>query len=344
MAVVLLGEEVVGPVATSPRGNRFGKGEEFNQMVRDDLAAPVLEAKNLVKTLGGRTVVDDITFEVCAGEVFGFLGPNGAGKTTTIRLLTGLARPTSGEVSIAGHDLLKDHRRAIRHVGCIVENPELYKYLTAMENLRQFARLRGEPDWQTLYDLLAKVGLAAEANHKVATFSLGMRQRLGLAQALVGRPRILILDEPMNGLDPAGMKEIRELLRALAHQEGLAVFLSSHLLHEVQVIADRVMVINHGRTVTAGRVDTLLVSRVIGVRVDQPEPACRALKKAFNCSPVLLDEEIHLPLPAERISEVVQFLTSKGFAIQAIAPKEQELEQVFFQALQEDTTVAAQAG
>jgi ABC-2 type transport system ATP-binding protein len=219
---------------------------------------PVLIAEHLVKRFGRREAVSDVSFELAAGEVFGFLGPNGAGKTTTIRMLVGLARPDNGRVRVFGFDLAHQFASAMAHVGCIVESPDLYKYLTGRENLLHFARLLPDGAKERIGELARLVNLEERLDDKVSTYSLGMRQRLGIAQALLGAPSLLVLDEPANGLDPAGIREIRGLVRTLARERGIAVFVSSHLLSEVEQMCDRVAIIHRGRTLAEGSVRELL--------------------------------------------------------------------------------------
>src|SRR6266542_3678258 len=225
-----------------------------------EAVSPAVVASGLTKVIGGRTIVDNVSFQLRRGEVFGFLGPNGAGKTTTIRMLVGLIRPTSGSVTICGHELRHHFEAAMRCVGCIVENPDLYRFMTGRENLEHFARMLRVP--QSEIGRVAKlVALDHRLDQRVGTYSLGMRQRLGIAQALLGDPQLLILDEPANGLDPAGIREIRTLLRQLAAQRGMAVFVSSHLLGEVELMCDRVAIIHGGRILKEGDVHELISSR-----------------------------------------------------------------------------------
>jgi len=221
---------------------------------------PSLVASNLTKVIGRRTIVDSVSFALQPGEVFGFLGPNGAGKTTTIRMLVGLIRPTAGSVTISGFDVRRQFESAMRNVGCIVENPDLYRFLTGRENLEHFARMLGAAS-EEIGRVAGLVSLAHRLDQKVGTYSLGMRQRLGIAQALLGDPRVLILDEPANGLDPAGIREIRELLRRLARDRGMSVFVSSHLLAEIELMCDRVAIIHHGRILREGSVRELISSQ-----------------------------------------------------------------------------------
>jgi ABC-2 type transport system ATP-binding protein len=217
----------------------------------------VLSAEGLAKRYGDREVVTDATFSLRRGEVFGFLGPNGAGKTTTIRMLVGLVKPTRGRVLIDGHDVQREFEAAMRRVGCIVETPDLYRFLTGRENLEHFARMVGDGARERLASLADLVKMSGRLDDTVRTYSLGMRQRIGIAQALLGDPAVLILDEPTNGLDPAGIREMRELLRHLADERGLAVFVSSHILSEVEKVADRVAIVHRGRTLATGTLSEL---------------------------------------------------------------------------------------
>jgi len=212
----------------------------------------ILEVEHLSKRFGARTAVQDVNLRVEAGEIFGLLGPNGAGKTTAIRMLLGLLRPDSGAARVAGYDCWRRHVEAARNFGAVLESPGLYAALTARENLRQFARLLGGVSRQEQSRLLTEVGLKSRADDPVRGFSLGMRQRLAVAQALLGRPRLLVLDEPTNGLDPLGIRDLRELLRRLAHEQGIAIVLSSHLLGEVEGLCDRIAIMSHGFVRTQG--------------------------------------------------------------------------------------------
>lgn len=210
------------------------------------MAKSVLQIKNLSKRVGKKTIIRNINFEVYEGEVFGLLGPNGAGKTTIIRSIVSLISRTSGTVLIKGIDVSVDFKKTISEVGAIIENPEFYMYMSGMENLKQFARMsRKNISDEEINKIVAKVKLTNAINQKVKTYSLGMRQRLGLAQALIHNPSILILDEPTNGLDPQGMAEFREIIREVSKQ-GTAVLISSHLLGEIQQITDRFAIIEKG--------------------------------------------------------------------------------------------------
>ena len=208
-----------------------------------------IELRNVTKKIGKKTIIEQLSFAVPRGEVFGFLGPNGAGKTTTIRMIVGLMSITSGEIIINGENVEKSFEKAIQHVGAIVENPEMYKYLTGYQNLIHFGRMHKGITKERIDEVVKLVGLENRIHEKVKRYSLGMRQRLGVAQAILHKPSVLILDEPTNGLDPAGIRELRDYLRELSRKENLAIVVSSHLLSEMELMCDRVAVIQAGKLV-----------------------------------------------------------------------------------------------
>lgn len=215
-------------------------------------------AKNLRKTIKKREIIKNISFEIRRGEIFGFLGPNGSGKTTTIRMLTGMIKPTSGSVTIMGYDVQVDPQNALRHLGAIVENPAPYKYMTGWQNLMQCARIAGQSvSTERLEWAVRMVELDQRIHDIVGTYSLGMKQRLGIAMALLTGPSLMILDEPTNGMDPSGIKDMRNLIRKLVKETGLSVFISSHLLSEVEQLCDRVLIIDGGTSIVTGRVEEL---------------------------------------------------------------------------------------
>ncbi|CAM4180091.1 ABC transporter ATP-binding protein [Bacillus paramycoides] len=218
----------------------------------------ILSVRDVKKVIGKKILVENISFDVKQGEVFGFLGPNGAGKTTTIRMLVGLIKATEGTISVGGYSIKENFREAMRQIGSIVENPELYTYLTGWENLKQFARMLGDIPDERISEIAKMVHLDERIHDKVKTYSLGMKQRLGIAQALLGNPKLLILDEPTNGLDPAGIRELREFIHKLVKEENMSVFISSHLLSEVQMICDRVAIIHKGKMITVAPIEELI--------------------------------------------------------------------------------------
>lgn len=303
------------------------------------MSEAALVTRNLRKDIGKKTIVSDINLTIPAGEVFGFLGPNGAGKTTTIRMIVGLCRITQGEVSIHGHPLHSEFRAAMRDMGCIVENPELYRFMSGMDNLRMFARLYPEVDRARVDEVVSQVGLKDAIRDKVKTYSLGMRQRLGIALALLPRPKLLVLDEPTNGLDPAGIREMRSLLRNLAG-EGMTVFVSSHILSEMQQMCDRVGIIHHGRMVTVRTVEELIgLSSQNGVqllvRTGEDEKALELIRK-LGIQAESEGDGIHVSTQPERVPEIVSTLAGAGVAVYGMDTKEtQSLEDVFMKLTEE---------
>jgi len=303
---------------------------------RDPDREVVLSAEGLSKRFGKREAVCGVSFDVRAGEVFGFLGPNGAGKTTTIRMLVGLARPDSGRVRIRGLDLARDFERALAHVGSIVEAPDLYKYLTGRENLLHFSRMLAPGAADRIEELAALVALAERLDDKVASYSLGMRQRLGIAQALLGNPDILILDEPANGLDPAGIREIRRLVRRLAAERGIAVFVSSHLLSEIEQMCDRVAIIHRGRTLAAAPVRELLAQVASDVVRVMARPAHRASEILAEFGPTEIEPDgaadvVATRVPPEKVPEALRRLLAAGVDVYSVERPVPSLEEIFLE-------------
>lgn len=219
----------------------------------------IIEVRGLTKSFKEITAVDNLTFTVKEKGVYGFLGQNGAGKSTTIRMLLSLIRPSTGEIKIFGHDLSTHRKEILQRTGAIIEKPDLYKYLTAIENMDLFANMSGlKLKRKQLMDKLEKVGLAERADSKIKTYSQGMKQRLGIAVALVHDPDLLILDEPMNGLDPQGIADIRHLINHLSKDLGKTIFISSHLLSEMEQVADSLLIIHKGKKIAEGNMNELL--------------------------------------------------------------------------------------
>ncbi|MER3463808.1 MAG: bacitracin ABC transporter ATP-binding protein [Chitinophagaceae bacterium] len=234
----------------------------------------IIRLVNITKRFKEVTAVHELSFSVEQGEVYGFLGQNGAGKSTTIRMLLTLIEPTSGDIEVFGMNLKRKRKEILRRVGAIIEKPDLYKYLTAFENLKIFALMSGiKPTRRQLMEQLEKVGLAARAKSKVKTYSQGMKQRLGLATALIHNPDLIILDEPINGLDPQGIADVRNLILHLSKEEKKTVFVSSHLLSEMELIADSMLIIDKGRKVAEGKVEQLFHPSETIVELETPAVA-----------------------------------------------------------------------
>jgi ABC-2 type transport system ATP-binding protein len=301
--------------------------------------APVLELADLSKTYGRRgggvKAVCGVSLAVGAGEVYGFLGPNGAGKSTTIRMLIGLIAPTSGVVRLFGRDLAVDPS-VLRRVGSLVDGGAFYPFLSGRRNLEVLAKTHGGGGGGRIDALLDQVGLAKDAKRKVKAYSTGMRQRLGVAAALLGDPEIVILDEPVNGLDVAGIQEMRRLIRSLAADHGKTVFLSSHLLSEVQQVCDRVAIIHKGELVRESTVAGLLDQEATGLRVeatpvDAAEAALRPHWPVERHGDALSVAAAKADAP-----EVARRLIEAGAQLFALTPVQRNLEEVFLAITQEE--------
>lgn len=295
---------------------------------------PLATFTNLGKRYGSATVVDGLTFDVPDGSVTGLLGPNGAGKTTSIRVLLGLARPTSGAVALLGASPgERAFPAAVRQVGALIEGPALYGRASGRDNMRIEAAARGIPRPNAqIEELLAFVGLASAARKRAGTYSLGMKQRLGLAQTLLGAPRLVVLDEPTNGLDPAGIVEIRHLIRQLPDR-GTAVLVSSHLLAEVQLMCDRAVIIDHGRLVTQGTIDELRAGYgggwTVGVGAAPVDAAVAALRGAGLDAAPRPDGRLTVTGEVADGSGISRPLAEAGIYVSELQEQAASLEEVF---------------
>jgi ABC-type multidrug transport system ATPase subunit len=291
-------------------------------------AAALVEVVGLTKRYGDTLAVDGVDLTVLPGEVYGFLGPNGAGKTTTLRILTGLIAPTSGTVRILGGS--PGQGRVLARTGSMIESPAFYPYLSGLDNLRLLAEYAGVPR-PRIQQVLRLVDLADRARDRFSTYSLGMKQRLGVAAALLKDPELVILDEPTNGLDPAGMRDMRRLIRELG-SEGRTVLLSSHLLGEVQQICDRVGIISEGRMVAEHDVEELRGQEELVIRAAPPAEARALLARLFGADTIhLYDGTLRVKVEPERASEVNRALVEAGISVSELRTGERALEDVFFQ-------------
>lgn len=289
----------------------------------------VLECKNLNKKIGKKQILKDVSLEIQEGDILGFIGPNGAGKTTTIKLILGLQSITSGEVKINGYDIEKEFEKAIEKVGTIVENPDLYMYMSGLNNLKIISKLYKNIDEKRIEEVIKLVGLENRIKDKVSKYSLGMRQRLGIAQAIMHKPNLLILDEPTNGLDPEGIKELRELLKKLAKKENMAILISSHNLAELESFCNKIAIIQNGEMVESSSLDE--AKKVEGrtlynIEVNDTEKIKDILENKIES----IDETIvKIYASKEEIPEIVKTLVKNNIKIYKVDEDETSLEDAF---------------
>jgi ABC-type multidrug transport system ATPase subunit len=287
---------------------------------------PVIKVTNLTKEYKELRAVDGLSFEVYPGEIHGFLGQNGAGKSTTIRMLLSLIKPSSGSIEIFGKSLETNRSEILSKIGAVIERPDLYKYLTAYENLRLFARLSGlKPDQDQLMYQLTQVGLEKRAHSKVRTFSQGMKQRLGLAVALIHNPDLIILDEPTNGLDPQGIADIRNLILKLCKKEGKTILVSSHLLSEIELIADRMIIIDKGKKVVEGAVKELFdpSKMIVNVELENPAEMLTVLQSSIWAENIteVTGTGFVLQIDKNQIPGFSSFIINEGGRLISLQPK-----------------------
>ncbi|HEX5641433.1 MAG TPA: ABC transporter ATP-binding protein [Thermoleophilia bacterium] len=298
-----------------------------------DGRAPILTTHALTKQFGRLRAVDGLDMQVCKGDLFGFLGPNGAGKTTVIRLVLGLIHPTSGHAEVCGHRVPGELQGALRHVGGFVDDPTFYPLMSARRNLRLLGSMTGPVSEERIDEVLEIVALSDRAEDRVGGFSHGMKQRLGIAQALLHSPELIVLDEPTSGLDPRGMKDVRELIRDLG-AAGTTVFLSSHLLHEVEQVCTRAVIINRGRVVVQGPVSELRPKNdAIKVLTGDQGRAAGVLRGQFGAGEVKEDEGfLVVRADEDAVPEMVRRLVEDGVEVRAVVPaSEQGLEDFFLE-------------
>ncbi|TAA72370.1 ABC transporter ATP-binding protein [Planococcus salinarum] len=304
------------------------------------MSKPAMQLVNLKKTIGNKPIIKGLDFEIRAGEVFGFLGPNGAGKTTTIRMMVGLIDITEGDVLIEGKSIKTDFKGAIQHVGAIVENPEMYPFLSGWKNLKQYARMVEGVTDERIKEVVSLVGLEKAIHEKAGRYSLGMRQRLGIAQALLHGPSILILDEPTNGLDPSGIREIRKYIRNLAEKENVAVIVSSHLLTEIELMCDRIGVIKNGELIAIEEVRTVEneeALKEVYIEVEPMETAKTYLDTHLPNAVGVGSKELSMSVKREEIPQILKNLMEQGISIYGVRVLQATLEDKFFDLIGENS-------
>ena len=298
----------------------------------------IIEISNLTKKFKSLVAVDNLSLNVYKGDVFGFLGPNGAGKSTTIRMLLTLINPTAGSIKIFNKDILKNRNEIMRKVGAIVEKPDFYLYLTGYKNLEILGRMSGtDIGRKNIMEILELVGLEKRYDSKVKTYSHGMKQRLGIAQALLHDPNLVILDEPTVGLDPQGIKEVRELINRLSSEKEITIFLSSHILKEIELVANRMVIIDKGRTLVEGNVSDLLAeSDLLNISFKSEYDVSQLMGKTDLADNYKIENSnLKVSIPEEKIPGLVAFLVSRGVKIYSVERKK-SLEDYFLQITEQE--------
>ena len=298
----------------------------------------LVNVSGLSKSFKGFKALDNVSFSVFKNDVFGFLGPNGAGKSTSIRCMLSLIKPDSGNIEIFGKPLNKNRSEILKNIGSIIEKPDFYTYLSAQKNLELIARVSGKNVSRSeILDIIDFVGLNGRESSKFKTFSHGMKQRLGIAQALMHNPELIILDEPTTGLDPQGIIDIRNLILKLSQQQGKTVILSSHQLSEIELIANRMVIINKGKTVIEGKVSELLNNEemLVKIQVDNPKKCLNIIKASFDqiSEAKAIDEEVEMVMNPKLIPQINQLITKNDIHVFAIEQKK-KLEDYFIKTIQ----------
>lgn len=300
----------------------------------------ILDLKNVHKSIKGKRIIKGIDLELYPGEVLGFLGPNGSGKTTTLRMIVGLIKMTKGEISIAGHSIKKEFVKAMSNVGCIIENPEMYDYLSGWENLKILASMEKGITKKRMKEVVSLVGMEKRIDDKVYTYSLGMKQRLGIAQAIMKRPKLLILDEPANGLDPSGISEFRKLIQKLAHEESMAVLVSSHILAEIEMMSDRVAIIKQGEIVKVTTVKDIVKDKGITWQVREAEKAKKLIEEEFNALVQMKEDQSLLAfVTEEQVPLINQRFMEKDLGLIYVNKNQKSLEDLFLNLTEGDEIV-----
>lgn len=298
---------------------------------------PVLKLKKVTKFYGKKKVVDNVSFSLFPGQVFGFIGPNGAGKSTTIKMICGLTSISGGFIYIDGYNVDRCFKKAISNVGAVVESPQLYPYLSGESNLKLFADFYGVKAHKRINNIMRLVGMTSYKDKKVSTYSLGMKQRLGLAQALLNKPKLLILDEPTNGLDPDGIKDMRNLIRTLAEKEKMAIIISSHNLAELELVCDEIAVIDDGKLVafrTMREIKAEMSSKQrICFFVNYPNFAGQLIKEKYNIDCKIAGNCVIAPIKESDMARIITFLSNKHIRIYKTKKINKSLEEVYFNIL-----------
>lgn len=289
----------------------------------------VLLVENLRKVIKKKEIVKGINFSINEGEVLGFLGPNGAGKSTTLRMIVGLSKPSSGKIEICDYSITNNYVKAMDNVGCIIEGPDLYNYMSGIDNLEMLASMGKAVKKSDIYAAVELVGLENRIVDKVGTYSLGMKQRLGLAQALLHHPKLLILDEPTNGLDPAGISEFRNIIKNLATEKGISVLISSHLISEVELMCDKVTIIKNGEILKNAAVEELVATQEVFWILNDNEKGKTLLKELWNIDSSIINGRLEATLDLSKLYEINSSFLDSGLKLKFVENKHKTLEDLF---------------
>lgn len=293
------------------------------------MSTQILLLENVKKTITDKEIIKGISFSINEGEILGFLGPNGAGKSTTLRMIVGLSKPTEGNIEICGHSITSDYVNAMSNVGCIIEGPDLYNYMSGMDNLKMLAAMgKGVTD-KDIKDAVNLVGLENRINDKVSTYSLGMKQRLGLAQALIHNPKLLVLDEPTNGLDPAGINEFRSIIKKLAKEKNIAVLISSHLMSEIELMCDKVSIIKNGEIIKNALVQELLSTQDVFWVLDDNVKGNELLYKLWGIKGKVVEDRVEAIVDMDMLFKINEAFLKEGVNIKFVDNKHRTLEDLF---------------
>ena len=296
----------------------------------------ILEVKNITKAYKERKVLSDISFDVYAGEIFGFLGPNGAGKTTLIRIICGMTPPTSGEIFICGKSVQKDFEKAIVNLGAMIENCQVYNYMTGYQNLAYYANLYGKIDHEKIDEIVDMVDMTGRIHDAVRTYSYGMRQRIGLAQAMLHNPKLLVLDEPTNGLDANGVIELRQTLKILSAKQKIAILVSSHILSEMEQLCDTFAVVDNGNILEMRSIAEMKASnddKSISIKVNYPNYACKVINSELDIKPEIVGSSVLIPYDNYLLDEVLALLKEKNIMVYETKVENKSLEDLYLDIL-----------
>lgn len=298
----------------------------------------VLDVSNVTKAYPNRVAVNNVSFNIHQGEIFGFLGPNGAGKTTTMKMICGLTKITKGTIRICGYDMPKNKEKALNCIGGLIENPLMYPNLSGMENLKYYASLHKGIHKDAILRYAKVVGLEKRLKDKLKTYSLGMRQRLGIAQSLLHSPKLLVLDEPLSGLDPAGVKEMRDFLKTIANDYKIAILISSHMLSDMEQICDTIGIINNGKILEVKSItdlrDSLEDTKRIQIKVDYPNYAAKVILHEMHLKTEIAGNRILINAGEEQVTEITQRLIGYNISIFGIEVVTKSLEEIFLEIIE----------